>query len=86
MSWAIVFLLMSRLPIYGFVIYKAWKYRNSLILISSRWLGLMALAAAVGALSNAFVDAKLIVNIFGAVFSLSMLMVGITAKEVKKVK
>lgn len=83
---AIILLLVSRLPIYFYVIYKAWKFRNSLVIISARWLGLMATAGAVGAIANAFVDIKVLVNVVGTIFSFSLFMVGFTAKELKRIK
>ena len=81
---SVIFLLLARLPIYCYVLHKAWVFRNSMVLISSKWLGIMALAGALGAIANAFVEPKLLVNIAGTVFSLSMFMVGLTAREVKK--
>ena len=84
MSWAILFLLMSRLPLYIYVINKAWKYRNSIILISANWLGVMTIAAASGALANTFAHSKLISNLFGLVFAFSLFMVGYTARELKR--
>lgn len=74
-------LLMSRLPIYVYVIYKAWKFRNSMVLISTTWLGVMATAGAVGAITNTFVHEKLVTNLAGTIFAVALFMVGFTAKE-----
>ncbi len=81
---AIIFLLISRVPIYTYVIYKALRYRDKMVLISANWLGLMAFAGAVGALTNAFVHEKLITNVAGTIFAFTMFMVGYTAREAKK--
>lgn len=75
---------MSRLPLYIYVIYKAWKYRNSIILISANWLGVMTTAAASGALANTFIYNKILTNLFGLVFAFSLFMVGYTARELKR--
>lgn len=45
-------LFMSRLPLYLYVIWKMWGYRNSMIVIPSRWLGITAVLAVVGASIN----------------------------------
>lgn len=83
---AIILLLLSRLPIYFYVLHRAWEYRNSLIIISAKWLGIMATAGAVGAMANAFSPNRLLVNVIGTIFAISMFMVGFTAKELKRVK
>lgn len=82
---AIIFLLMSRLPIYLFVIHKAWQYRHKIVLVSANWLGAVAFSGMLGALSNAF-GPRLLSNIFGTIFSLSLFMLAHTTKKLVKVE
>lgn len=84
-TWVIVFLLMSRLPIYMFVVIRAWQFRHSMVIISSKWLGCMASTAMIGALTNAFGD-KIVSNVVGSIFALSLFMLVYTAKELKRIK
>ena len=84
-DWFIIFLLLSRIPIYIFVIVRAWKYRHSMIMISSNWLGAMASLAMIGALTNVF-GHRVIVNIIGSLFAFSLFMLTFTARELKKIK
>lgn len=83
---SIILLLFSRLPIYCYVLHKSWKYRNSLVIISAKWLGIMATAGTLGALANTLSPNILIVNLIGTVFAISMFMVGFTARELKRAK
>lgn len=77
---------MSRLPLYAYVVYKAYKYKNALVLVSANWLLVAGFSAAIGGLANAFVDQKIIVNLFGFMFAISFYMVALTAKEIKQIK
>lgn len=81
----LIFLLASRLPIYAYVVYKAWTLRHKIVLISSNWLGAVALAGMMGALGNVFAD-KITSNILGSVFAFCLFMLGFTARELKRVK
>lgn len=82
---ALILLLISRLPIYLYVLWRAFQFRNSLILISAKYLGLMATTGAMGAISNVYGN-RALTNIIGTLFSLSLFCVAFTAKELKKVK
>ena len=85
MSDLAVFLLLgSRIPLYAYVFYKAWKFRKSTITISSFWLGTLALAAMGGALTNTFASQPITRLLLGYSVALSMFMLALTAKELKK--
>lgn len=79
----ITLLLISRLPLYAFVIYKMYRYRHSLIIIQSNLLGVTATLACVGAMFNALVDVKPLTNVIGWAFSFFLFLTAVKAKELK---
>lgn len=78
-----IFLFMSRLPLYAFVIWKMWRYRHSMIVIPSRWLGLTAVFAVLGATLSVFTEAPLVGSAIGYLFSLSLFYTAYVSKQVK---
>ena len=80
----IFFLLLSRIPLYTYIVVRAWKFRHSLIIISSFWLGAMGSLAMITALTNAF-GGRLLSNALGFLFGISIFMLTYTAKELKRI-
>lgn len=78
-------IFISKIPVYVYVIYRAWKFRHSLLIISANWLGAMAFF---GALSSFGVlrTSKLLAGIIAYGVVLSLFMLTYTAKELKRVK
>ena len=81
----LIFLLLSRLPIYCFVVFRAFKYRHSMLIISSNWLGAVGFFGALGAMTNVY-GSKVTSNIIGTMFAFSLFGLAFTAKELKRVK
>ena len=79
----LTFLLLSRLPIYIFVIYKAWKFRNKLLLVSSFWLGAVGLTGMMGALGNTLRLPPIILNLLGTSFAFSLFFLAQTTQVLK---
>lgn len=78
----ILLIFLSKLPVYIYVIHKAYKYRNSLILISANWLGVLAFMGALSSISVVYLDKRFAgIVAYGVVLSLFML--AYTAKELK---
>ena len=82
MDYTVFLLLISRLPLYAFVFYKAWQFRKSVIVISSLWLGLLAVSAIITAFTTTFA-ATPIRNIVAYSVAISMFMLALTARELK---
>lgn len=81
----VFFLLLSRLPLYTYIVIRAWKFRHSFIIVSSFWLGAMGSLAMITALTNAF-GSRLVSNILGFMFGISIFMLTYTAKELKRIE
>lgn len=79
----VIALLVSRLPIYAYVVYRAFFFRKKLVLISANWLGAVGFIGAIGAITNSFVHSQLYTNIVGIISSLALFMVAFTAKALK---
>lgn len=81
MSPIILLLLMARLPIYIYVIYKAYKLRKSIVLINSMAMGYIGFFGLALALVNSF-DAHVVIrNLIGTLFSFAFFYLAITAKK-----
>lgn len=80
----VIALLLSRLPFYLYVLVKMWQFRNSLILIESRLLGITATCAVAGAFVNTFGDSKLLANLIGWLFSFFLFYTAYKAKALVK--
>lgn len=78
----IILLLLSRALLYAYVLYKAWKYRQSVVVISAFWLGTMAVAAMLAAFSTTFAD-QIVRTFSGYTIALTMFMVAHTSKEME---
>ena len=78
------FLLISRLLLYIHVFYKAYKYRGSVIVISAFWLGALAISAIIAASASTFNLDLLTRSILGYLVAISMFMLALTAKEIKR--
>lgn len=79
----VILLLISRLPLYFYVIYKMYRFRHSLIIIESRLLGITATLAVLGACINALVINKPLSNTIGWLFSFFLFLTAVKAKELK---
>ena len=79
----IVFL--TKVPVYIYVIYKAWTFRHSLLIVSANWLGCLAFFGALASLS-VLRSHKAVSGIIAYGVVLSLFMLTYTAKELKKVK
>lgn len=79
----IVFLTKS--PVYVYVIYKAWKYRHSLVIVSANWLGALAFFGAMSSFA-VFRTEPLIAGLIAYGVVLSLFMLTYSAKELKRVK
>lgn len=78
-----ILILLSKLPIYVYVIHKAFKYRHSLVVISANWLGGLAFMGAISSLAVATTNKTYAGAIaYGVVFCLFML--AFTAREIKQ--
>ena len=84
-DWVIFLLLGSRIPLYVYVFYRAYQFRKSTVIISSFWLGVLALSAIAAAVSNTFLSTPLR-SIISYSVALSMFMLALTAKELKNGK
>lgn len=76
---------LSKLPVYGYVIYKAFKYRRSLLIISANWLGSLGFFGMLASFSVIRAN-KLIVGLVAYGVVLSLFMITYTAKELKRIK
>ena len=76
---------LSKIPVYIYVIIRAWKFRHSLLIISARWLAGLAIF---GVLSSFYVvrDNKAVAGMIAYGVVLSLFMVTYTAKELKRIK
>jgi hypothetical protein len=75
--------LMSKVPVYLYVIYRAIKYRHSLVIISANWLGALAFMGAISSIAVATSNKTYSGLIaYGVVFCLFML--AFTAKEIRR--
>lgn len=76
---------LSKIPVYIYVIIRAWKFRHSLLIISAKWLAGLAFFAV---LSSPYIVAnnKLVGGIINYGVVLSLFMVTYTAKELKRIK
>lgn len=83
MNEALILLLLGRLPLYGYVFYRAWKFRKSAVVISSFWLGALALSAMASATASALSVSALNRNLIGFSVAISMFMLALTARELK---
>jgi hypothetical protein len=79
------FLFASKLPVYIYVIYKAYRYRHSLIVISANWLGCLAFFGALSSVSVVLFS-KLWAGVVAYGVILSLFMLAYTAREVKNGK
>jgi hypothetical protein len=79
----IVFL--TKVPVYIYVIYKAWTFRHSLLIVSANWLGCLAFFGAMASLSVLRTH-KVATGIIAYGVVLSLFMLTYTAKELKKVE
>lgn len=79
------FVFLSKIPIYIYVIHRAYRFRHSLLIISSQWLGALAFF---GALSSFSVlrTSKFLAGLIAYGVVLSLFMLTYTAKELKRVK
>ena len=78
-----VFLIFaSKVPVYIYVIFKAYKYRHSLLVISANWLGTLAFMGALSSVSVVYFD-KLLAGIIAYGVVLSLFMLAYTAREIK---
>lgn len=83
MTLVTLLVLMSKIPVYIYVVYKAYKYRHSLIVISANWLGSLAFMGAISALAVASTNRTYSgIIAYGVVFCLFML--AYTSKEIRK--
>jgi len=83
MTTVTLLVLLSKLPVYIYVVVRAWKFRHSLIIISANWLGSLAFMGAISALAVASTSKMYAGMIaYGVVFCLFML--AYTAKEIRK--
>ena len=81
-DWQIFFVLMSKMPIYLYVAYRAYRFKHSLIMISANWLGALVFFTALTSVINALVGNKIGGMVaYGILFSLFML--AFTARELK---
>lgn len=86
MSDISVFLIfLSKLPVYCYVVHRAWRYRHSLIVVSANWLGCLAFFGALSSISVVLFN-KIIAGIIAYGVVLSLFMLAYTAREVKPVK
>ena len=76
---------LTKVPLYIYVVMRAWKFRHSLLIISANWLAGLAFFAV---LSSPYIVAnnKLVGGIINYGVVLSLFMVTYTAKELKRVK
>lgn len=75
----LILLLISRIPLYVFVVYKAWQYRKTTIIISAFWLGVLSATAIAAATASVF-GPPLIRGLMGQVIAISMFMLALTAR------
>lgn len=86
MSDTSVFLIfLSKLPVYCYVVHRAWRYRHSLIVVSANWLGCLAFFGALSSISVVLFN-KIIAGVIAYGVVLSLFMLAYTAREVKPVK
>lgn len=85
MNSTLMFLLISRIILYLYVFFKAWEYRNSILGVSSFWLGALAISAILAA-SSMFTAQPIVRAAVGYLVALSMFMLTLTARELTKVE
>lgn len=83
MNYLTLLILLSKLPVYLYVIHRAWKFRHSLIIISANWLGALAFMGCISSIAVATTN-KLLSGViaYGVVFCLFML--AYTAREIRR--
>lgn len=86
MSELTIFLIfLSKLPVYVYVVGRAWRFRHSLIVVSANWLGCLAFFGALSSISVVVFE-RFIAGIIAYGVVLSLFMLAYTAREVKRIK
>lgn len=81
----VLIVFLSKLPVYLYVLVRAYKFRRSMLIISANWLGSLALFGMFASLSVVRTN-KVVTGLMAYGVVLSLFMLTYTAKEIKKVK
>lgn len=81
----VLIIFLSKLPVYVYVIHRAWIFRHALIVVSANWLGCLAFFGALSSISVIAFD-RFIAGIIAYGVVLSLFMLAYTAREVKRIK
>lgn len=78
----VLLVFLSKLPVYCYVVHRAWRCRHSLIVVSANWLGCLAFFGALSSISVVVFN-RLIAGIIAYGVVLSLFMLAYTAREIK---
>lgn len=76
----IIMIMLSRLPLYVYVIWRAWQFRRAVVIIPSFWLGAVGVTSMATAIANSF-HGVIVRNLLGYSVALCLFMLAHSAKK-----